>query len=77
LEDRGLVVRAGEAVVFSTATFERMVQQIKDFVGEHGQVTVGDVRDLFGTSRKYALALLEHLDKTRVTRRVDDARVLR
>jgi selenocysteine-specific elongation factor len=77
LEDRGLVVRASDAVVFSASNFDSMVKQIKDFVGEHGQVTVGDVRDLFATSRKYALALLEHLDKTRVTRRVDDARVLR
>jgi selenocysteine-specific elongation factor len=32
---------------------------------------------MFGTSRKYAQALLEHLDDRRVTRRVGDARVLR
>ena len=34
------------------------------------------VRDMFGASRKYALALLEHLDQVRVTRRVGDDRVL-
>jgi selenocysteine-specific elongation factor len=32
---------------------------------------------MFGTSRKYALALLGHLDEKRVTRRVGDERVLR
>ena len=77
LEDRGQVVRVSDAVVFSAVTFDRMVGKIRAYVGEHGEISVGDVRDLFGTSRKYALALLEHLDKTRVTRRVGDARTLR
>ncbi len=77
LADRGQVVQASDAVVFSAASFEKMVGQIRVFVDKHGEITVADVRDLFGTSRKYALALLEHLDKTRVTRRVGDARVLR
>jgi len=35
------------------------------------------VRDLFDTSRKYALAFLEYLDAKGVTRRVGDERVLR
>jgi selenocysteine-specific elongation factor len=33
------------------------------------------VRDLLDTSRKYAIALLEHLDERRLTRRVGDDRV--
>jgi hypothetical protein len=32
---------------------------------------------MFGTSRKYAQALLEHLDLRRVTRRIKGERVLR
>jgi len=35
------------------------------------------MRDMFGTSRKYALAFLGHLDEKRITRRVGDERVLR
>ena len=34
---------------------------------EHGAITVADVRDAFGTSRKYALPLLEHLDQQHIT----------
>jgi hypothetical protein len=34
------------------------------------------VRDTFGTSRKYALSLLEHLDDEHITRRNGDARTL-
>jgi selenocysteine-specific elongation factor len=43
----------------------------------HGRVTVAEVRDMFSTSRKYALALMEHLDSQKITRRVGDERVLR
>ncbi|MEE9323948.1 MAG: SelB C-terminal domain-containing protein, partial [Dehalococcoidia bacterium] len=35
------------------------------------------VRDILNTSRKYALALMEHLDQVKITRRVGDERVLR
>jgi selenocysteine-specific elongation factor len=42
-----------------------------------GKITVAEVRDLFSTSRKYALALMEHLDALGVTKRVGDERVLK
>jgi selenocysteine-specific elongation factor len=42
----------------------------------NGKITVADARDLFGSSRKYVLALLELLDRQRLTRRVGDDRVL-
>jgi selenocysteine-specific elongation factor len=42
-----------------------------------GSITVAQVRDLFQASRKYALALMEHLDEQRITKRVGDTRVLR
>jgi len=41
-------------------------------------VTLARLRDELGTSRKYAEALLEHLDQARYTKRLpDDRRVLR
>ena len=40
-------------------------------------MTVARVRDVLGASRRPMLALLEHLDAERITRRVGDARVLR
>ena len=77
LADEGRVVRVSESVVFAASAYKGMVERISKYIGEQGEITVGDVRDMFGTSRKYALALLEYLDQQRVTRRVGDARVLR
>jgi selenocysteine-specific elongation factor len=42
-----------------------------------GQVTLAEVRDLLGTSRRYAQAILEHMDSEGWTLRVGDARRLR
>jgi selenocysteine-specific elongation factor len=38
-------------------------------------MTLAQFRDHFGTSRKYAQATLEHLDRLKFTRRVGDDRV--
>ena len=64
-------------VVFKTEDFERMVSKIRAFIAEKGQMTVADARDLFDSSRKYMLALLEHLDASGVTIREGDFRKLK
>ena len=50
---------------------------VKEIVGINGSVTVAQLRDRMGASRRPVLALLEYLDALRVTRRVGDARLLR
>jgi len=40
------------------------------------KLNVGNFKDLFGVTRKYAIPLLEYLDRERVTRRVGDERVI-
>lgn len=77
LVEEGKVVRVSENVVFSPSAYKEMAQGIVMFIREHGSITIAQVRDMFSTSRKYALALLEQLDQQRVTRRVGDERVLR
>ena len=77
LVDQGKVVKVSDNIVFSSSAYDHMVGQISHYIDEQGEISVADVRDLFGTSRKYALALLDHMDKQRITRRVGDFRVLR
>ena len=77
LVDEGRVVRAGDTVVFAASAYRQMADAVVERIKTAGPIAVGDVRDMFDTSRKYALALLEHLDRERVTRREGDTRVLR
>ncbi len=64
-------------VVFLRETDEKMEAEIRQMLTRKGTTTVAEVRDHFGTSRKYALAYLEHLDAIGITVRVGDERRLR
>ena len=63
------------AVLFDRDGFHMIRERILAHIDQEGQITVGDLRDLVATSRKYSLAILEYLDRIRVTRRLGDARL--
>jgi selenocysteine-specific elongation factor len=77
LEDRGEIVSVDEGIVFAAEAYREMVERVVGHLKEREAITLAQVRDLLGTSRKYAQALLEHMDQRRITRRVGDERVLR
>jgi selenocysteine-specific elongation factor len=77
LIERGQLIKLNEDVILLAETYEAMRDRVVATIREQGSVTVAQVRDLFDTSRKYALALLGYLDEQRITRRVGDERVLR
>jgi len=54
-----------------------MVSKVRSDILERGRITLAEVRDLFHTSRKYAQALLEHLDAQGLTIREGDYRKLK
>jgi selenocysteine-specific elongation factor len=73
---QGRVVKVSDNVVFADPVYREMVAKITARLKDKGRITLGEVRDMFGTSRKYAQAILEYLDGEKVTRRVGDDRVL-
>lgn len=72
---RGDLVPVSGEVLFDREGYAALYAGVIEHLATHPQITVADLRDRFETSRKYALAFLEHLDRIRVTRRVGDARV--
>jgi len=77
LSERGEVVRVGEEIVYPTSTYKEMESKIIDSGSDGQEITISSVRNIFGTSRKYTLAILEHMDSKGLTRRVGDSRFLR
>ncbi len=77
LIETGRLVRLSDAVVFAPEALNEMVERLTDHLENGRTITVAEVRDLFGTSRKYAVAFLEETDRRRITKRIGDARVLR
>jgi selenocysteine-specific elongation factor len=77
LEEEGRIVRVDDGIAFAREAYDEMTTRIVEHLRAFDTITLGQVRDMFATSRKYAQALLEHLDEQRITRRVGDERVLR
>ena len=50
--------------------------QIVEFLKEHGELGVSEVREMWGTSRKYTVPLLEFFDNQKITKRNGDKRIL-
>jgi selenocysteine-specific elongation factor len=73
---RGVLVRVGEALYRGTQ-IEQIHQKLQTFIGQNGKMTMAEFRDLLGTSRKYAVPLLEWFDGRGITVRSGDYRMLR
>jgi selenocysteine-specific elongation factor len=64
-------------IVFRSSDYEEGVARIRETLLQKDTITLAEVRDLLNTSRKYAQALLEHLDASGVTIREGDYRRLK
>ena len=78
LRAAGVAVRVGRDRYAHRDALAAVAARVTAIVEAEGAITLARLRDELGTSRKYAQALLEHLDAARVTKRLpDDSRVLR
>jgi len=76
LLDDGTIVEVAPGVYFHQDVLTDIRRTVAALVASHGSVTVAMLRDRLQTSRKFAISVLEHFDRVRITRRVGDARVL-
>src|SRR5262249_19601645 len=78
LREAGRAVRVTRSLHYHPDTIARVKALVIETAGEHeGAVTIAQLRDRLGTSRKFAQALLEHLDARRVTIRRGDQHFVR
>ena len=64
-----------DGVLFTAAAVDRAREQLQSALRERGSLTIADVRELLGSSRKYVVPLLGYFDAAGVTRRRGDVRV--
>ena len=74
---RGRLVKVGEDLYYPPERLTALMGRLAATMEAGGQLTLAEARDLLGTSRRYAQALLEHMDSEGMTLRVGDARRLR
>jgi len=73
LRDR-VLVKISEELVFHRGALEQLRRELTGYKTKSAKIDVAKFKELTGVSRKYAIPLLEYLDRERVTRRVGDVR---
>ncbi len=79
LIDEGALVRVSGDLFFHRAALELLLKQLREYASAHEPERLIDVatfKDLARVSRKYAIPLLEYLDRERITRRAGDKRLI-
>lgn len=76
LLDSGLLVKISEDCILKEEYLIQSKKLIKDFIETNGSITAAEARDIFNTSRKYAVSILEYFDAIKFTKRIEDKRIL-
>jgi len=72
-----VLVKVTEDLVFHRAALAALREKLAQYKQQKGErINVGAFKELTGITRKYAIPLLEYLDRERVTRRAGDERVI-
>lgn len=72
----GELVLLSPQILYDGETYGRVCRLAAEFFTQHETLTLAEFRDLLGTSRKYALALLEYFDRNKITKKEGDFRRL-
>jgi selenocysteine-specific elongation factor len=70
------LVKINEEMVIDRETLDKLIAGVRALKSRNPKLGVAEFKDLTGVSRKYAIPLLEYLDRQRVTRRVGDERTI-
>jgi selenocysteine-specific elongation factor len=76
LERSGELIVLGADIGYPADVFMHMQRRVVDLIADGGPATVSQLREVLGTSRKFAVPFLERLDAAGVTRRTGDTREL-
>lgn len=70
------LIKVDQETVFSSEAIKDATDLIVNYIKENKSIQLGEFRDLLGTSRKYAMAILDYFDQNKITKRVEDKRIL-
>jgi selenocysteine-specific elongation factor len=71
-----LLIKISDDLVFHGSALMDLRKKIAALKSTTPKIDVARFKDMTGVSRKYAIPLLEYLDRERVTRRVGDERII-
>lgn len=76
LVEKGSLIKINDEMFLLNESLARAKDIVMNIISESGELTAAQFRDAIGASRKYAVAILEYFDGIKLTRRLEDKRVL-
>ena len=70
------VCRLEDSYIMSTKVYNNAKDRLVKYLKENNEITLGDYRDLVNSSRKNCMIILEDFDRNRITKRIENKRVL-
>ena len=76
LIEEGSLTRLDYQYCIDKEAMDKAMEGLVRHINENGSITLAEFRDMLGTSRKYAMAILDYTDRNKITLKKDDYRVL-
>ena len=76
LVKKGTLVKINPGALIHKDNWDKAMGLLRGYFESHPTISLGDYRDLLGTSRKYAVLFLEYCDQQKITKKQDDVRIL-
>ncbi len=76
LLDEGDLIKLNEDCTLLKDDYERAKEIVVKYITDNGSISASTAREVFDSSRKYVVAILEHFDSIKFTRRVENDRIL-
>lgn len=76
LVEMGIIIKINDEIYFHNEVYKKIQKLIINYIENNGSITVAQGRDLLKTSRKIMIALMEYMDKNKITKRIGNERIL-
>ena len=76
LIQEGEIIKLNEGILLENKNYDMMKNKLIDFLKINGFISISQVRDLLGISRKYIIPLLNKMDQEKITQRKENNRIL-
>ncbi len=77
LLEEGTLVKVSEEFYYARTAMDDLVGRVREFFAANQEMGPQEFRDITGLTRKFAIPVLEYLDKEKITMRIGDKRQLR
>jgi len=77
LIQEGEIVKLSDGILLESKNYDIMKNKLIDFLKINGSISIAQVRELLGISRKYIIPLLNKMDQEKITQRKENVRILK